>query len=141
MKAILNPAFLVALATTTASATEMSNINNHREKRALPKLLAYTAGGSGASPLPPHVDPNIGMSTDMLHEMPIEASFSGPLATLGVLLILISAFMAANYFQAVNNAQLNAQLRRSVYAGQHIQKRSTFDINPDSILSLINSFR
>ena len=141
MKAILRLALLAAVATTAASAAAMGNTNHHREKRALPKLaaiplaIAYKSGGSGAGPLPPHIDPNIGMSTDKFHEMPIEASFSGPFATMGVILILTSALMAANYFQAVN-----AQ-RRSGYAGQYIQKRSTFDIDPDAIVSLINSFR
>ena len=140
MKETLNLALLVVLATTTAFATDMGNNNHHREKRALPKLaaiplLAYKSGGSGAGPLPPHIDPNIGMSNMKFHEMPIEASFSGPLATLGVLAIISSAFMAASYFQAVN-----AQ-RRSGYAGQYIQKRSTLDIDQDAIVSLINSFR
>ena len=140
MKEILKLALLAAVATTAASAAAMGNNNHHREKRALPKLaaiplLAYKSGGSGAGPLPPHIDPNIGMSNMKFHEMPIEASFSGPLATLGVLAIISSAFMAASYFQAAN-----AQ-RRSGYAGQYIQKRSTFDIDPDAIVSLINSFR
>ena len=140
MKAILKLALLAAVATTAASAAAMGHSNHHREKRALPKLaaiplLAYKSGGSGAGPLPPHIDPNIGMSNMKFHEMPIEASFSGPLATLGVLAIISSAFMAASYFQAAN-----AQ-RRSGYAGQYIQKRSTFDIDPDAIVSLINSFR
>ena len=140
MKEILKLALLAAVATTAASAAAMGNNNHHREKRALPKLaaiplLAYKSGGSGAGPLPPHIDPNIGMSNMKFHEMPIEASFSGPLATLGVLAIISSAFMAASYFQAVN-----AQ-RRSGYAGQYIQKRSTLDIDPDAIMSLINSFR
>ena len=140
MKAILKLALLAAVATTAASAAAMGHGNHHREKRALPKLaaiplLAYKSGGSGAGPLPPHIDPNIGMSNMKFHEMPIEASFSGPLATLGVLAIISSAFMAASYFQAVN-----AQ-RRSGYAGQYIQKRSTLDIDPDAIMSLINSFR
>ena len=140
MKETLNFALLVVLA-TTAFATEMGNNNQHREKRALPKLaaiplaIAYKSGGSGAGPLPPHIDPNIGMSTDKFHEMPNESSFSGPFATMGVILILTSALMAANYFQAVNTQ------RRSGYAGQYIQKRSTFDIDPDTIVSLINSFR
>ena len=144
MKAILNLALLAAAATTAASAAAMSNNNHHREKRApgppaaiAAKIaaLAYSSGGSGASPLPPHIDPNVGMSTMKFHEMPIEASFSGPLATMGVLAILTSALMAANYFQAVN-----AQ-RRAGYGGQYIQKRSTFDVDPDAIVSLINSFR
>ena len=141
MKEILKLALLAAVATTAASAAAMGNNNHRREKRALPKLaaiplaIAYKSGGSGAGPLPPHIDPNIGMSNMKFHEMPIEASFSGPLATLGVLAIISSAFMAASYFQAVN-----AQ-RRSGYAGQYIQKRSTFDIDPDAVVSLINSFR
>ena len=68
MKETLNLAILVVLATTTAFATEMGNNNHHREKRAIPKLaaiplLAYKSGGSGASPLPPHIDPNIGQSS------------------------------------------------------------------------------
>ena len=143
MKTILTVALMAALATNAALGHgpagngRIQTTNHHRAKRALPiiPLLAANSGGSGASPLPPHVDPNIGMSTDKFHEMPIEASFSGPFATMGVILILTSALMAANYFQAVN-----AQ-RRSGYAGQYIQKRSTFDIDPDAIVSLINSFR
>ena len=150
MKGILILALLAAIATKATfatrgggSATEISNNNHHLEKRspAKPKLKLRNplnpldplnaSGGSGADPLPPHIDPNIGMST----AMPIEASFSGPLATMGVLAILTSALMAANYFQAVNAK------RRKGYSGPHFQKRSSFDINPDSIVSLINSFR
>merc|ERR1712012_303543 len=133
MKGILSLALLAAIATTAASV-EMGNNNHHREKRAFPKLKAYKSGGSGAGPLPPHVDPNIGQSSAKLNSMSTSASMSGPLATMGVLAILASALMAANYFQAVNAK------RRSGYAGPHFQKRSSFDINPDSIVSLINSF-
>ena len=141
MKETLNFALLVVLA-TTAFATEMGNNNQHREKRALPKLaaiplLAYKSGGSGASPLPPFVDPNIGQSSAQINSMSKSASMSGPLAVLGGLAILASFFMAANYFQAVNAK------RRAGYAygGQYIQKRSSFDIDPESIVSLIDSFR
>ena len=145
MKAILNLVLLAAAATTAASAAAMSNNNHHREKRtpgpplaklaAIPLAIAYKSRGSGAGPLPPHIDPNIGMSNMNFHEMPIEASFSGPLATMGVILILTSALMAANYFQAVN-----AQ-RRAGYGGQYIQKRSTLDVDPYATVSLIKSFR
>jgi len=136
MKGVLSLALLAAMATTAASVP-MGNNNHHREKRAIPKLglLKYKSGGSGAGPLPPHVDPNIGQSSAQINSMSTSASMSGPLATMGVLLILTSAVMAANYFQAVN-----AQ-RRSGYAGPHIQKRSTRDISQESIMSLINSFR
>merc|ERR1712227_456800 len=156
MKGILSLALLAAIATTAASI-EMGNNNHHREKKAFPiiatvsgntnhhrqrrspgppwALLALKSGGSGAGPLPPHVDPNIGQSSAQLNSMSTSASMSGPLATMGVLAILTSALMAANYFQAVNAK------RRSGYAGQHFQKRSTLDINQGSIMSLINSFR
>jgi len=134
MKGILSLALLAAIATTAASV-QMGNNNHHREKRAFPKLKAYKSGGSGAGPLPPHVDPNIGQSSAQLNSMSTSASMSGPLATMGVLAILTSALMAANYFQAVNAK------RRSGYAGPHFQKRSTLDINQGSIMSLINSFR
>merc|ERR1712029_1112693 len=133
MKGILSLALLAAIATTAASV-EMGNNNHHREKRAFPKLK-YKSGGSGAGPLPPHVDPNIGQSSAQLNSMATGASMSGPLATMGVLAILTSALMAANYFQAVNAK------RRSGYAGPNFQKRSTLDINQGSIMSLINSFR
>ena len=153
MKGILSLALLVAITTKAtsatrggASATEISNNNHHREKREIPdgpqplkskKLLPLLAllgsGGSGADPLPPHVDPNIGQSSAQINS--IQTSMSGPLATMGVLAILTSALMAANYFQAVNAK------RRKGYSGPHFQKRSSFDINPDSIVSLINSFR
>ena len=133
MKGILSLALLAAIA-TTAACVEMGNNNHHREKRAFPKLK-YKSGGSGAGPLPPHVDPNIGQSSAQLNSMATGASMSGPLATMGVLAILTSALMAANYFQAVNAK------RRSGYAGPNFQKRSTHDINQGSIMSLINSFR
>ena len=115
----------------------LATVSASPKKNPFPEVLLpfLAAGGSGADPLPPHIDPNIGMSNMKFHEMPIEASFSGPLATLGVLAIISSAFMAASYFQAAN-----AQ-RRSGYAGQYIHKRSTFDIDPDAIVSRINSFR
>ena len=148
MRANIYLALLMAIAITLVSASDMRGNNRHRMKRApqnglfllskkvLPALaLASQSGGDGASPLPPHIDPNIGMSTDKFHRMPIDASFSGPFATLGVMCILVSAFMAVNYFQAVNVQ------RRSSYAGPYIQKRSSFDVNPESIVSLINSFR
>ena len=144
MKAIFNLALFAAIAMTLASATETGNSNHHRVKRALPKIpialaLAYKSGGgdSGGSRLPPHLDPNIGMSTDELNAMPITASMSGPLAVMGGLAILSSVVMAMNYFQAVNAK------RRSAYAygGSYIQKRSSFDIDPETIVSLINSFR
>jgi len=140
MKGQLSVVLLMALATTLASAAVLSSSSSshHRQKRALPAipfLLAYKSGGSGAGPLPPHVDPNIGQSSAQLNSMSTSASMSGPLATMGVLAILTSALMAANYFQAVNAK------RRSGYAGPYFQKRSTLDINQGSIMSLINSFR
>ena len=149
MRSNINLALLMAIAITLVSASDTRGNNSHRMKRApqnglhlLSKIgakgalaLASQSGGDGASPLPPHIDPNIGMSTDKFHRMPIDASFSGPLATLGVMCILVSAFMAVNYFQAVNVR------RRSSYVGPYIQKRSSFDVNPESIVSLINSFR
>ena len=125
---------LVAL--TLLLATVSASPKNPFPEILLPLgLLKYKSGGSGAGPLPPHVDPNIGQSSAQLNSMSTSASMSGPLATMGVLAILTSALMAANYFQAVNAK------RRSGYAGPHFQKRSSFDINPDSIVSLINSFR
>ena len=152
MRSNINSALLMAIAITLVSASDMRGNNSHRMKRAPQNVLldpllwskkgakvalalASQSGGDGASPLPPHIDPNIGMSTDRFHTMPIDASFSGPFATLGVMCILVSAVMAVNYFQAVNVR------RRSSYAGPYIQKRSSFDINPDSIVSLINSLR
>ena len=150
MKGILILALLAAIATKAtfatrggASAMEISSSNHHLGKRSpkrppvelLLPFLAYKSGGSGAGPLPPHVDPNIGQSSAQLNSMSTSASMSGPLATMGVLAILTSALMAANYFQAVNAK------RRSGYAGSHFQKRSTLDINQGSIMSLINSFR
>ena len=139
MKGILSLALLAAIATTAASAT-MGNNHHHLEKRS-PKtilpLLALKSGGSGASPLPPHIDPNIGQSSAQLNMMATSSSMSGPLAILGGLAILMSLFMAANYFQAVNAK------RRAGYAygGQYIQKRSSFNIDPESIVSFIDSFR
>merc|ERR1712117_523560 len=138
MKGILSLALLAAIATTAASAT-MGNNHHHLEKRS-PKtiipLLAYKSGGSGASPLPPHIDPNIGQSSAQINSMSTSASMSSPLAVLGGLAILASFFMAANYFQAVN-----AKRRAGyTYGGQYIQKRSSFDIDPETIVSFINSF-
>ena len=149
MRSNINLALLMAIAITLVSASDMRDNIGHRMKRApqnglllLSKIgakgalaLASQSGGDGASPLPPHIDPNVGMSTDRFHRMPIDTSFSGPFATLGVMCILVSAFMAVNYFQAVNVR------RRSSYVGPYIQKRSSFDVNPESIVSLINSFR
>ena len=80
---------LVLSATIAAQATLQQN-NHHREKRALPKLalLAYKSGGSGASPLPPHIDPNIGQSSAQLNALATTASMSGPFAVLGILHII-----------------------------------------------------
>ena len=113
MKAILNLALLASLAINAASGLGRAGngrnqqTNLHRLKRAIP-LIALKSGGSGASPLPPHVDPNIGMSTVLndFHKMPIGASFSGPLAVTGMLAIATSLAMAYSYFQAVNEVQI-----------------------------------
>ena len=110
MKAILTLALLASLATNAASGLGRAGngrnqqTNLHRLKRAIP----LKSGGSGASPLPPHVDPNIGMSTVLndFHKMPIGASFSGPLAVTGMLAIATSLAMAYSYFQAVNEVQI-----------------------------------
>ena len=142
-------ALLAALAAIII-ATVNANTNHHRERRSpggpvplYPKLaaaiplLAYKSGGSGASPLPPHVDPNIGQSTAQLNSMVTGASMSGPLAVLGTLNILASFVMAIYYFQSVNAA------RRAGYAngGPYIQKRSSQNFHQKSIASFINSFR
>ena len=138
----MNLALLVVLATTTAFATDMGNNNHHREKRALPKLaaiplLAYKSGGSGASPLPPHVDPNIGQSSAQLNSMSTSASMSGPLAVMGILNIIASGVMAMNYFQAVNARRRSGP----AYGGPYIQKRSSLNFDAESIASFVNSFR
>jgi len=135
MKAMLNLALVAALA-TVVFAREIGNINHHRERRAVPALLAYKAGGSGASPLPPHVDPNIGQSTAQLNSMATGASMSGPLAVLGILNILASGVMAMNYFQSVNGFQ-----RRANYAnaGPYLQKRSTQTFDLESVASFIKA--
>ena len=136
MKAMLNLALVAALA-TVVFAREIGNNNHHREKRALPLLKGYKSGGSGADPLPPHVDPNIGQSTAQLNSMATGASMSGPLAVLGTLNILASGVMAMYYFQSVNAA------RRAGYTngGSYIQKRSSQNFHQKSIASFINSFR
>ena len=140
MKGILSLALLAAIATTAASGTMGNNIH-HLERRSpkvpSPLLLALKSGGSGASPLPPHIDPNIGQSSAQLNMMSTSASMSGPLAILGGLAILMSLLMAANYFQAVNAKRRTGY----TYGGQYIQKRSSFHIDPESIVSIINSFR
>ena len=157
MRAIINLALLVATAITLASASDISRNYRHRMKRApqgpnpilikpikkgakaaaLALALASSGGDSEPSLLPPHIDPNIGMSTEMFHSMPITESFSGPLGVLGGLLILISFAMAASYFSAVNTNQRSSY----DYGSPYIQKRSSSDINPEPIISYINSFR
>ena len=134
MKAMLNLALVAALA-TVVFAREIGNNNHHREKRAFPK---YKSGGSGADPLPPHVDPNIGQSTAQLNSMATGASMSGPLAVLGILNILASGVMAMNYFQSVNGLQ-----RRAHYAngGPYLQKRSTQTFDLESVASFIKAIR
>ena len=159
MRAIVNFTLLVTIAITLASASDMSGNYRHRMKRApqppvpnpilikpikkgakaaaLALALASSGGDSEPSLLPPHIDPNIGMSTEMFHSMPITESFSGPLSVLGGILILISFAMAASYFSAVNANQRSGY----DYVGPYIQKRSSFDINPERIMSYINSLR
>ena len=159
MRAIINLTLLVTIAITLASASDMSRNYRHRMKRApqppvpnpilikpikkgakaaaLALALASSGGDSEPSLLPPHIDPNIGMSTEMFHSMPITESFSGPLSVLGGILILISFAMAASYFSAVNANQRSGY----DYVGPYIQKRSSFDINPERIMSYINSLR
>ena len=142
MKGQLSVVLLMALATTLASAAVLSSSSSshHRQKRAIPAipfLLAYKSGGSGASPLPDYIDPNIGQSTAQINSMSTGASMSGPLAVLGTLNILASGVMAMYYFQSVNAA------RRAGYTngGSYIQKRSSQNFHQKSIASFINSFR
>lgn len=141
MKGQLSVVLLMALATLASAAVlSRSSSNNHREKRALPAipfLIAYKSGGSGASPLPPHVDPNIGQSSAQLNSMSTSASMSGPLAVMGILNILASGFMAMNYFQAVNAKRRSGP----AYGVPYIQKRSSQNFDPESIASFIDSFR
>ena len=162
MRAIINLTLLVTIAVTLGSASDTSRNYHHRMKRApqgpigpipnpilfkpikkgakaaaLALALASSGGDSEPSLLPPHIDPNTGMSTEMFHSMPITESFSGPLSVLGGLLILISFAMAASYFSAVNANQRSGY----DYAGPYIQKRSSFDLNQEPIISYINSFR
>ena len=129
-----------------ASASELGSNNHHREKRAvhkIPKKKAKKAIKKAKKDkkkpdlLPPYIDPKIGMSTGMFQSMPITQSFAGPFSVLGGLLILASFAMAASYFSTVNaNQRLGYD-----YAGPYIQRRSSYDINPEPILSYINSFR
>lgn len=144
MKAAFNLTLMVALATISASATETGNRNHHRVKRAIPKIplalaLAYKASGGDSEPdaLPPGFDPNMGSTAAQINSMATSASMSGPLAVLGGLSILASLAMAMNYFQAVNAR------RRSEYAygGPYIQKRSSLNLDPETIVSFINSFQ
>ena len=143
MNSILSLALLVAVATTSASPTEAGNSNHHRVKRAIPKIplipiavglkIAENSGGSGGGKLPPHINPNVGMSATELGTRPITTSMSGPLAVMGGFTILASLVMAMNYFQAVDARRRSAH----AYGGPYIQKRSA----PESIVSFINSFR
>merc|ERR1712117_152949 len=121
-----------------ASASELGSNNHHREKRAVHKIPIKKAKKDKKKPdlLPPYIDPKIGMSTGMFQSMPITQSFAGPFSVLGGLLILASFAMAASYFSTVNaNKRLGYD-----YAGPYIQRRSSYDINPEPILSYINSF-
>ena len=141
MKAILTLALLASLATNAASGLGRAGngrnqqTNLHRLKRAIP-LIALKSGGSGASPLPPHVDPNIGMSTALndFHKMPVGASFSGPLAVTGMVAIATSLAMAYSYFQAVNEFERSPH----AYTGPYYRP---YGINPESFVSLVNSYR
>merc|ERR1711963_744008 len=121
MKGQLSVVLLMALATTLASAAVLSSSSSshHRQKRALPAipfLIAYKSGGSGAGPLPPHVDPNIGQSSAQLNSMSTSASMSGPLAVMGILNIIASGVMAMNYFQAKRKTEVGPRLRRTVHS-------------------------
>ena len=128
-----------------ASASDIGNNKHYREKRAvhkIPKKIAKKEKKKDKKTpdpilLPPHIDPNIGMSTGMFQSMPITQSFAGPFSVLGGLLILVSFAMAASYFSTVN---VNQRLGYD-YAGPYIQRRSSYDINPEPIMSYINSFR
>jgi len=146
MKAMSNLAVLAALGATIIATVSgntnhavLSSSSHHRQKRAIPAipfLLAYKSGGSGAAPLPDYIDPNIGQSTAQINSMSTGASMSGPLAVLGTLNILASGVMAMYYFQSVNAA------RRAGYTngGSYIQKRSSQNFHQKSIASFINSF-
>merc|ERR1712012_1432990 len=139
MKGQLSVVLLMALATTLTSAAVLSSSSHHRQKRAFPAipfLIAYKSGGSGASPLPPHVDPNIGQSSAQLNSMSTSTSMSGPLAVMGILNIIASGVMAMNYFQAVNARRRSGH----TYGGPYIQKRSSLNFDAESIASFVNSF-
>ena len=147
MKAMSNLALLAALGATIIATVSgntnhavLSSSSHHRQKRAIPAipfLLAYKSGGSGAGPLPPHVDPNIGQSSAQLNSMSTSASMSGPLAVMGILNIIASGVMAMNYFQAVNARRRSGP----AYGGPYIQKRSSLNFDAESIASFVNSFR
>ena len=108
MRANIHLLILVSLAITLVSTSEMGSNKSHRMKRApkldkltpgptdlLPLLLPLMAEGQGQGPpLPKH---QLMMNTPMNTGMMIEESFSGPLAFMGGLLILLSLGMAISY--------------------------------------------
>ena len=66
-----------------------SHSSRRLTKRAIP-LLAYKAGGSGASSsLPNHIDPNLGQSSAMLNQMATGATMAQPLWISGVTMVLL----------------------------------------------------
>ena len=79
---------------------------HHRQKRAIPKIIAEKSGGKGQGP--PLAEHEVMMNTPINQGMIIEESFSGPLALTGGIMILLSLAMAVSY-QASNNALIRAR--------------------------------
>jgi len=81
-------------------------------------LLPFLAAGGGQKPgdiskAPPQVAAMLQMSTaDQINAMATNTSMSGPLAALGVIIIIISAAMAASYASATNLGQQGSFIQR-----------------------------
>ena len=150
MRTIFHLTLMATIALTLASVTDMSDNNHHREKRYIPGPtelkysiplalgLAYSSGGdSGGSRLPPHIDPNIGMSATKINSMATTASMSGPLSLLGALTILASLALASKYYQARNAKQDVLYYKYYDYSRPYyLKKRSSLDKDIDAMVSL-----
>ena len=154
MKSSLSLALLAVMATTSAASllagqnSKDDKNAHHRTKRAFPKLalLPLLAQGGSSEMDPPHGYPS-GSTIEAVNRVATHTSMSGPFAVIGVLQIALSLFMAMNYFREVNRRN---QLRRSwagLYnEGQYVRRRfgrstSAFNINPEAVVSFLNSLR
>jgi hypothetical protein len=106
---------------------------------------AMTGGYAGGSAAHVAHATNYGSTLGHMAAMGTAASFSGPLAVLGLLKIGAAAFMALNYFRAQNEREQYGygygydQQQPHHYRHKRSAEDSMMESNPESYFTLVNS--